>query len=389
MIAVVIIVFVVALILIAASFVLGRGSYEVQSARDEEYVELEGAMVRYRVTGGGPPVLLVHGWLSSSRIWEPLVERLAQRFTVYNLDLIGFGDSDKPLSGYGIRHGSRLLHSFCAHFGLRGVAVIGHDIGGNMAFKLATDHPEMVGGIVLVAAPADGDQIDLPTLLWLATLPVVGPIFYALGQRMRWMKAAWMKPFLADSSVLSEAVIEDAGKSTPAAERGTLAAARREISREKLTRRARIFETPALFVAGEEDYIVDPVAAEEWSRNLEQTEAHVIEGCGHMPMIETPDELGDLLLNFLAGEEPAEVESAPDEDRVGSLEDEKEVEASPEVPQEREENPKNRFEKKSEKGSIPSFPESLFEWSEDQKPPDGKSRKDNEKRQEPRRRTEP
>ncbi len=385
MIAVVIIVVVVALILIAASFVLGRGSYEVQSARDEEYVEIEGAMVRYRVTGGGPPILLVHGWLSSSRIWEPLVERLAQRFTVYSLDLIGFGDSDKPLSGYGIRHGSRLLHAFCAHFGLRGVTVIGHDIGGNMAFKLATDHPEMVGRIVLVAAPADGDQIDLPTLLWLATLPVVGPIFYALGQRVRWIRAAWMKPFVADSSSLSEVVIEDAGKSTPAAERKTLAAARREISRGKITRQARMFETPALFVAGEEDYIVDPVAAEEWSRSLEQTEAHIIGGCGHMPMIETPDELADLILDFLTGSYHfAEEMSPPGEDRIDDSENEEDG-ASPEVSHEREETPKDRFEK----GGIPNFPESLFERPEDQKPSDGDSRKDNEKQQEPRRRTEP
>jgi pimeloyl-ACP methyl ester carboxylesterase len=49
-----------------------------------------------------------------------------------------------------------------------------------MAVKLAADHPDVVGRMVLVATPANEDQIDLPTLLWLATLPVVGPVFYAL-----------------------------------------------------------------------------------------------------------------------------------------------------------------------------------------------------------------
>jgi pimeloyl-ACP methyl ester carboxylesterase len=130
---------------LAASVALGRVSHEVESARDTEYLELEGTWIRYRVMGGGPPVLLVHGWLSSSRIWEQLAGRLAQRFTVYTLDLSGFGESDKPLSGYGVRSGSRLLYAFCAHFGLTRTNIIGHDLGGNMAVKLAADHPDLVG----------------------------------------------------------------------------------------------------------------------------------------------------------------------------------------------------------------------------------------------------
>src|SRR5829696_5040331 len=129
---------------LATSVALGRVAYEVESVRDTEYLELEGTWVRYNVIGGGPPVLLVHGWLSSSSVWEQLAPRLAQRFTVYTLDLTGFGESDKPLSGYGVRNGSRLLYAFCAHFGLTRTGVIGHDLGGAMAVKLAADHPDVV-----------------------------------------------------------------------------------------------------------------------------------------------------------------------------------------------------------------------------------------------------
>src|SRR4028119_904502 len=189
---IVLVVLVVAIL--AASVVLGRDTREVESARDTEYLELEGVLIRYNVTGGGPGVLLVHGWLSSSRVWEQLAGRLAQRFTVYTLDLSGFGESDKPLSGYGVRNGSRLLYAFCAHFGLTRANVIGHDLGGNMAVKLAADHPDVGGRLVLVATPADDDQIDLPTPLWLATLPVVGPIFYALGRAFRPVRRMWGRP---------------------------------------------------------------------------------------------------------------------------------------------------------------------------------------------------
>jgi pimeloyl-ACP methyl ester carboxylesterase len=289
-------------VILAASLALGRVSHEVESARDTEYLELEGTWVRYNIIGGGPPVLLVHGWLSSSRIWEQLAARLAQRFTVYTLDLSGFGESDKPLSGYGIRNGSRILYAFCAHFGLTRTNVIGHDLGGNMAVKLAADHPDVVGRLVLVATPADGDQIDLPTPLWLATLPVLGPIFYTLGRLAQPVRRLWMRPFVADPRDLSEEVVEDAGRSTPAASSKTLAVARREISGGRLARQAGIIKTPLLLIAGEEDQIVDPQAVGVWARSVEQAEICLLDECGHLPMIERTAEFNARILAFLTGD---------------------------------------------------------------------------------------
>src|SRR5215203_4558893 len=297
-----IILFVVVAVILVASVVLGRESREVGSARDTEFLELEGVWVRYRVSGGGPAVVLVHGWLSSSRIWEQLAGRLAQRFTVYSLDLSGFGESDKPLSGYGIRNGSRLLYAFCAHFGLTHANVIGHDLGGAMAVKLAADHPDVVGRLVVIAAPADEDQIDLPTMLWLVTVPVVGPIFYALGRVERPVRRLWMRPFVADPVDLTEEVVDDAGRSTPAAVSKTLSVGRREISRGRLARQARIIKIPLLVVAGEEDQIVDPQSVGVWAGGVDRAEIWLIDECGHMPMVERVAEFNAQILAFLTGD---------------------------------------------------------------------------------------
>jgi pimeloyl-ACP methyl ester carboxylesterase len=289
-------------VVLATSIALGRTAYEVESARDTEYLELEGVWIRYNIIGGGPPVLLVHGWLSSSRIWEQLAGRLAQRFTVYTLDLSGFGESDKPLSGYGVRNGSRLLYAFCAHFGLTRTGVIGHDLGGNMAVKLAADHPDVVGRLALVATPADEEQIDLPTPLWLATLPVLGPIFFTVGRLAQSVRKIWMRPFVADPSDLTEGVVEDAGRSTPAAMSETLNVSRREIARGRLARQARIIKIPLLLIAGEEDQIVDPQAVGVWAQSVEQAEVCLLDGCGHLPMIERTAEFNAQVLAFLTGD---------------------------------------------------------------------------------------
>jgi pimeloyl-ACP methyl ester carboxylesterase len=297
-----IVLFVAVAVILAASVALGRDAREVESARDTEYLELEGAWIRYNVIGGGPAVVLVHGWLSSSRIWEQLAGRLAQRFTVYTLDLNGFGESDKPLSGYGIRNGSRLLYAFCAHFGLTHANVIGHDLGGAMAVKLAADHPDVVGRLVVISTPADENQIDLPTMLWLVTVPVIGPIFYALGRAARPVRRLWMRPFVADSDDLTDVVVDDAGRSTPTAVSKTLSISRREISRGRLARQGRIIKIPFLVVAGEDDQIVDPQSVGVWAGGVDKAEICLIDECGHLPMVERIAEFNAQILAFLTGD---------------------------------------------------------------------------------------
>ncbi|MDQ4106335.1 MAG: alpha/beta hydrolase, partial [Actinomycetota bacterium] len=238
-----------------------------------------------------------------SRIWEQLARRLAQRFTVYTLDLTGFGESDKPTSGYGVRYGSRQLYAFCAHFGIARASVIAHDLGGDMAVKLAADHPDLVGRLVLIATPADDSQIDLPTPLWLATLPVVGPLFFMLGRLFRPVRRLWMRPFVLDPQDLPEEALEDPAQTTPAAAGKTLSVTRTEISGSRLVRQAGIIKVPVLLVAGEQDRIVDPQAVSDWGQSISQAEIALLDDCGHLPMVECTGELGARILAFLTGDE--------------------------------------------------------------------------------------
>ncbi len=336
---VIIVAIAVVFVVVVASVMVGRLDYEVESARDTEYVELEGHWIRYNVIGGGPPVVLVHGWLLSSRIWEQLARRLAQRFTVYTLDLTGFGESDKPTTGYGVRYGSRLLYSFCAHFGITRASVIAHDLGGDMAVKLAADHPDLVGRLVLVATPADDNQIDLPTPLWLTTLPVLGPLFFMLGRLFRPVRRLWMRPFVLDPGALPEEAIEDPAQATPAAASKTLSVTRTEISGTRLLRQAGIIKIPVLLVAGEQDRIVDPQAVSDWGQSISQAEIALLDDCGHLPMVERTGELGARILAFLTGDErymdyareaPASVPEPQEEQEDLKPDEEEPVGAEPE-----------------------------------------------------------
>lgn len=296
---------------LVASRVLGRATFEVESGDETKYAELGGVWVRYRVSGGGPPVLLVHGLLSSGRVWEHLARELSGEFTVYSLDLAGFGESDKPLSGYGVRQGSRLLHAFCARFGISGAAVVGHGVGGDMAVKLAADHPDAVRSLTLVATPATEDQLDLPTPVWLATRPAIGPLFFGLLRVSRPWRRIGLRPFVFEREDLPKDFVEDAGKSTPPALARTVAAARRELSRERLLRQADGVRCPALLVSGEEDQIVSPDSVESWAGVFPHSRRIFLESCGHLPMTEQAENFDGIVRDFLTGDGDIEPHDEP------------------------------------------------------------------------------
>jgi hypothetical protein len=139
-------------------------------------------------------------------------------------------------------------------------------------------------------------------MLWLVTVPVVGPIFYALGRVARPVRRLWMRPFVADSDDLTDVIVDDAGRSTPAAVSKTLSISRRELSRGRLARQARIIKIPLLVVAGEEDQIVDPQSVGVWAGGVERAEISLIDECGHMPMVERIAEFNAQILAFLTGD---------------------------------------------------------------------------------------
>src|SRR5262249_18389808 len=101
------------------------------------------------VGGHGPPVLLLHGYPETHACWHRVAPVLAARFTVGCPDLPGYGDSDRPPSdpahrAYSKRAMARDQLEVMARLGFERFAVVGHDRGGRVAYRLALDHPDRV-----------------------------------------------------------------------------------------------------------------------------------------------------------------------------------------------------------------------------------------------------
>lgn len=141
-----------------------------------EFLDLDGARLYYYAAGtrgAGEPVVLLHGFPTSSHLWNALVPLLPEGRRVVVLDHLGFGRSDRP-SGrdVGVRgHADRIV-ALLDVLGINRACVVGHDVGGGIAQSLAVRHPARVSHLCLVNSVAFDDWPVREVKLARAMLPL-------------------------------------------------------------------------------------------------------------------------------------------------------------------------------------------------------------------------
>ena len=138
------------------------------------YHHPDGARVAYRETGAGPGLALLHSLGLSHREWEPIVDPLARRFRVVLPDLPLHGDSeDRPRHPYTIDWLADVMAGFCLEVVGPRAMVAGHDIGAELALRVAGDDRLQVSRLVLMPNRLHGrDQHSAKRSAWRAVCRV-------------------------------------------------------------------------------------------------------------------------------------------------------------------------------------------------------------------------
>jgi pimeloyl-ACP methyl ester carboxylesterase len=127
--------------------------FEVRAERVQVTTRVLGTMAAsVRVHGSGPPLLLVHGLMTSSYSWRYVLSPLGQRFTVYAPDLPGAGQSE-PVPSYAPQACAEWIGALQRALGVRGCRVIGNSMGGYLCMRLALSDPEAMERLVNVHSP--------------------------------------------------------------------------------------------------------------------------------------------------------------------------------------------------------------------------------------------
>src|SRR4051812_50061551 len=125
-------------------------------------IDLHGHQVVYRVAGTGPAVVLVHGMVNSSRHWQAVATRLAERYTVIAPDLVGHGDSATPRGDYSLGAHAAVIRDLLSALGIDRATMVGHSLGGGVAMVFFWQFPERVERLALVSSGGLGPDVSPP-----------------------------------------------------------------------------------------------------------------------------------------------------------------------------------------------------------------------------------
>ena len=187
------------LALCALAFFGAASAQQVQS----KFAEANGVRIHYLEAGKGEPVLLLHGFAQTSRMWLPLIKELAKGHTVIAPDLRGYGSSAAPADGYTKAAMARDIHALMNDLGYKRVALVGHDIGLMVAYAYAAQYPTEVKRIVLMDAflPGVGDWTNVWLLrdLWHFHFYGKTPFALVTGRERIYLEHFW-NDFAADAT---------------------------------------------------------------------------------------------------------------------------------------------------------------------------------------------
>ena len=267
--------------------------------------QVDGIRLHYTTGGHGPPLVLLHGYAETSRMWTPILPVLAERFTIIVPDLPGIGGSAIPADGLDMKTAAIRIHALARSLGVEKAAVVGHDIGLMVAYAYAAQFPGEVEKLVVMDAFLPGvgqwESVYNDPGLWHFRFNGPTPEALVRGRERTYFEHFW-NDFAADKT-----------RSVPEADRKAYTAAYArpgrmragwayfaafpqtakdfaQLSQTKLT-------IPVLVIGGEK--ALGAVLAEQARLVASDVTVVLLKDTGHWVLEERPRETTDALRKFL------------------------------------------------------------------------------------------
>lgn len=287
------------------------------------YITAEGTRMRYRKTGTGEPILLLHGIGQSLEDWNEQHDRLSAGHTVYSVDLPGFAYSERVAGPATLAKLADALPGFLDAVGLREpLPVIGNSLGGAVAMAFAAAHPSRVSALILADSAGFGPEVALALRL-LAVRPLA-PILMrpsAASSRRTVQSIFYDKTLVTDARVdqalaLSRRASHRRTVMEIAHDLGTISGIREEWRTELIQSMAQS-KIPVLAAWGDHDHVLPFSQLAEATGALPWAESYVFANTGHMPQIEQPDEFAAVVEDFLLRCHESSIAPGPADPREG------------------------------------------------------------------------
>ena len=277
--------------------------YKKYALASSQQIALGGVQLHYSDEGNrldSTPLLLIHGTSSSLRTWDGVTGQLKNQYRIIRFDLPGFGlTGPNPNHDYSTRYYNEVIDSLLKALQISRVIIVGNSLGGAIATQYAIYQPGKVRGLVLVDA---------------AGLPPAKKTTGAIGFKLAQMPVINQLLTIITPWVLVKKSLQDAygdiGKVTDSLTAQYFDMLTREGNRKALVDRMRQgwqvtdgnfltkVEAPTLIVWGSKDRLIPVENAALFKQKIKNSQVHIWDNLGHVPMEEDPDAFSDLLLKW-------------------------------------------------------------------------------------------
>ncbi len=254
-----------------------------------DFVDVAGVRLHVRDTGpkDAPPVILLHGFGSSLHSWELWAGPLSEQLRVIRYDLTGAGlTGADPTGDYTDERAMQLLIALMDRLGIARASIVGHSMGGRVAWRFAAEHPERVDRLVLMAPDGFASpgfeydkKPDVPAVMELMRYVLPKPLL-----RMN------LVPAYADPATLTDEVVTRYHDLMllPGVRGALLERLRQVVRRDPVAKLASI-EAPVLLVWGDKDALIPVGNAADYQAVLKRSEVVIFPGVGHIPQEEAAE----------------------------------------------------------------------------------------------------
>lgn len=252
----------------------------------------------------GPPVVLLHGFLTSAFTWRNVYPALARDNRVLLVDLPGSGRSPDPrAASWSADRAVDLLRQLFDVLGLESPAVVGSQMGGSLAAWFAAHHPDRVGRLVLLAAGVLGEAETNLTFYRLLADPRIGPWlaghFPRRAFERRW-RAAHGPGYQQDADAVARYFEQFRSRGHAMAKVGLGIRLSYGESFDELARPISGLPVPTLLIFGEADTLVPPATGHRFHALMPNAKLILLPACGDFPQEENSLSVATEIVNFLA-----------------------------------------------------------------------------------------
>ena len=278
-----------------------RAALEVQyAAPPSQFINVAGVRLHVRDTGAtdAPVLILLHGFGASLHTWEPWAQALSLDFRVIRFDLPGAGlTGADPTGDYSDERSVAIIAALMEQRGIPHATLIGHSMGGRMAWRFAAAQPRRVDKLVLIApdgfASAGFEYGKAPEVNL-----AVKAMRYALP---KWLVRASLAPAYADPAKMTDAIVTRYYDMLVAPQvRPALIARMQQLVLRDPVPLLHDIAAQTLLMWGEQDALIPPAHARDYLHNLRHARLVLLPGVGHLPHEETPEASLPALRAFLA-----------------------------------------------------------------------------------------